>query len=503
MRKYLVSCLTIFTFILSATLATRAAAQQTGQTVAEKLLIILKENHHLSQRQYDELLQEAQQEKAARKAAVAKQVKAWRIKAAKEYKKKHPLSVHGYWKKGALHFKSNDGNFTMHIGGYAQVDFGGASINDRMKAAFPTGLQGYGTELRNARLLIEGTMYRDFDYRVKFNFAGGKAAVKDMYVSYYGFPCFANIRVGHMKMPFSLEELTGLTASTFTERSLNTAFEVPNKFSAFDTGIQLFNTEFGKRMTWAVGGFMQASSSSSGNVFNAGSFNNVNTAVRLTCLPWYADNGCELLHLGFSYLHLFRSDNTANWSSSLPDVEDYNKPEWHLSAVKTINTPDLVAQGVDEIDPEAALVYGPFSVQGEYFESFLHNYTTNDVTFTNPSFNGYYVMASWFLTGEHRPYNRNKGVFVKPAPFHNFDPAAGTWGAWEVALRYSDINLNDENVKGGTEQDWTAGLNWYLNRNVKMMFDYVHAHVDDEVVGKTFLQNGDANIFDTRLQVVF
>ncbi|MGC8494752.1 MAG: OprO/OprP family phosphate-selective porin [Syntrophobacteraceae bacterium] len=502
MRKYLAPVMALV-FMASFAWTVRAVADQ--QTLAEKLLIILKQNHQITQEQYNELLQEAQKEKAEQKTAVQKQVKAETAQAAKQYKATHPLAVKASWKHDELFFETNNGNFTMHVGGYAQLDFGGADVNERMKAAFPT-LPGYGAEVRRLRLALQGTMYRDFDYNVGIEFGGGSVVLKDAYISYYGFPCIANIRVGHMKEPFSLEELTSSNWFEFTERSLDNSFVTSNVQQDRNMGVMLFNTEFDQRMTWAAGGYMQQDNPS-GTSYQSGGFNNANVSGRLTFLPWYADKGCELVHLGFGYRHLFRSDNTADWYSSktttLPYAFDFlSVPEFHLSPVKTVNTGSLVAESGDQINPELAVVYGPFSVQGEFFDTFLNDYTTNDKTFTNPDLTGYYVMASWFLTGEHRNYDRKYGVFGRPKLCCNFDPNAGTWGAWELAARYSSIDLNDKGVHGGSEQDWNGSLIWYLNPNLRWMFDYIHAHVDGPV-GTTVLQNGDANIFDTRFQIVY
>ncbi|MGC8491353.1 MAG: OprO/OprP family phosphate-selective porin [Syntrophobacteraceae bacterium] len=503
-RKYLLSSVIMLAFILSSTFGPRAFAQE-QQTLAEKLLIILKANHQITQEQYDELLQEAKKEKAAQKAAVAKQVKAQTAKAAKEYKAEHPLGVNASWKNHELDFTSNDGNFTMHVGGRLQVDFGGADLNDRMRDAFPTDFGGYGAEVRRARITLQGTMYHDFEWMAESDFAGGNVVITDLWLTYKGVPWFADVRIGHMKEPFSMEELTSDNWLDFTERSTANCFVTANKYGDYNTGVMLFNTEFDKHMTWAIGGYMQQNNKS-GNSFQGG-FDNANIAARVTYLPWYADEGCQLVHLGFGFRHLFRSDNTGDWTSTIPALQFQSGPEWHLPGVNTVNTGPLVAEGANEINPEAAFVYGPFSMQGEYFQAFLSNYTTNDVTFTNPALSGYYIMASYFLTGEHRNYDRNSGVFSRPKLLCNFNPNAGSWGAWEIAARYSAINLNDKSLSasndGGTEQDWTGSLVWYLNPNVRWLFDYVHAHVDSREVGTVFLQNGDANIFDTRFQVVW
>ncbi|MDR3554326.1 MAG: porin, partial [Syntrophobacteraceae bacterium] len=247
MRKY---CSIMLAFVFAVCWTAAALAQE--QPLAEKLLIILKQNHQITGEQYEELLQEARQERAAQKAAVKNQVKEATTQAAKEDKAKNPLNVSASWKHNQIYFESNDGQFSMHVGGYAQFDFGGATINDQLRNALGSKantIASYGAEVRRIKPMIEGTMFGDFDYRVQIDFGGGGTSVQDAYMTYYGFPCIANVRIGHMKEPFSLEELTSDEWLEFTERSSANAFVTANNYSDRNTGMMLFNTEFDQRMT--------------------------------------------------------------------------------------------------------------------------------------------------------------------------------------------------------------------------------------------------------------
>jgi phosphate-selective porin OprO/OprP len=141
-----------------------------------------------------------------------------------------------------------------------------------------------------------------------------------------------------------------------------------------------------------------------------------------------------------------------------------------------------------------SLVYGPFSLQGEYFQTFLDSNASDD-----PEFEGYYIQGGYFLTGEHRNYSASNGYFTRVRSNQNFYPVKGGWGAWEVALRYSSIDLNDSDIRGGKEDDITAGLNWYLNPNVRFMFNYVYADLNDRIC---FL-DGEVNIYQGRFQIDF
>jgi phosphate-selective porin OprO/OprP len=126
---------------------------------------------------------------------------------------------------------------------------------------------------------------------------------------------------------------------------------------------------------------------------------------------------------------------------------------------------------------------------------------------------GGYMYASYFLTGEHIPWNRRTGTLGRVKPFENFfmvktcDGCTGTgWGAWQVALRYSYANFTDEDVFGGIGESLTFGLNWHWNPNARMQFNYIHGDISDrnvtDVNGLTFT-GGSYDIIGTRLMVDF
>jgi phosphate-selective porin OprO/OprP len=108
------------------------------------------------------------------------------------------------------------------------------------------------------------------------------------------------------------------------------------------------------------------------------------------------------------------------------------------------------------------------------------------------------VQASYFLTGERRPYK--SGVFGRVRPKKNFSPANDSWGAWELAARYSwlDLGADEASMNGGELDDIAFGLNWYLNPNARIMWDYVHSEADDAPAGID-----DADVLEMRFQLAF
>jgi phosphate-selective porin OprO/OprP len=129
-------------------------------------------------------------------------------------------------------------------------------------------------------------------------------------------------------------------------------------------------------------------------------------------------------------------------------------------------------------------------VQGEYFwfdverRDFAQP-ASNTITGPTLHFTGGYIEASWALTGETRTYNQAAAAYNAIVPANPWSWKGGTWGAWEIAGRYSVIDLNDrlgfpDGASGGKQTIYTAGLNWYANRNIRFMLNYLHGTIDKQ-----------------------
>ncbi len=370
-----------------------------------------------------------------------------------------------FWKEG-LNLATQDGTFRLKAGGRIQNDWLWISEDSDLKA--DVGEQEDGTEFRRARLYLSGLIYGNVEFKAQYDFAGGDADFKDVYIGLRDLP-IGNIRAGHFKEPFSLEEITSSKYLTFLERGLPNAF-APSR----NVGVMLHGTALAAsdpRMTWAVGVFRDTPDD--GDIRDDGGYN---FTGRLTWLPQYKDDGASLVHLGAGYSHRNPSDHIASFNS---------RPEAHL-ADDFVDTGSFRSDDMDLVGLEAACVSGPLSIQGEYV------FANADVA-SSANFQGYYAHVSYFLTGEHRIYKPSEGVFSRVKPNENFKYGGGS-GAWEVALRYSGLDLSDNIITGGELHDITAGLNWYLNPNTRVMWNYVHADKEDI---------GNADMFMIRLQVDF
>ncbi len=375
-----------------------------------------------------------------------------------------PTDFRVFWKNG-LRFETRDKDFKLKLGGRIMNDWAWMSEDSDVRSSKGDLLDG--TEFRRVRLYIAGLIYGNVDYKLQFDFAGGKAKLKDAYIGIKDLP-FGYLKMGHFKEPFGLDELTSSKYITFIERALPMAF-APSR----NTGLMLSSTAFDKRMTWAAGIFRDADSY--GKKTSEGGYN---ITGRVTALPWYEDKGAKLLHIGAAYSR--RSPkNTVHYRQ---------RPEAHL-APYFVDTNSLSADRAGILGLESALVYGPFSVQGEYIYTDVDGKSGS----SSPSFDGFYVQSSYFLTGEHRKYSTSKGSFSRVKPKENYKYGAGA-GAWEVAARYSQIDLSDSGINGGKLKDTTVGLNWYLNPNMRIMWNYVRSKLDGV---------GNSNLALMRFQIDF
>src|SRR5262249_18049401 len=135
------------------------------------------------------------------------------------------------------------------------------------------------------------------------------------------------------------------------------------------------------------------------------------------------------------------------------------------------------------LGPELALVLGSFTLQAEWAGQFL---TRAVDPAGQPQgtvfFHGGYVQALYFLTGEHQEYKKREGVFGRVIPTRNYrlkkHEECHSLGAWQVGVRFSYLDLNDQGIQGGQIYDWTVGLNWFLNPNMMVQLNYILEHRD-------------------------
>lgn len=376
-------------------------------------------------------------------------------------------------------------NFTMEL----QAD---AYTFDQDAASLATvGDVPDGTAFRRARVGWFGD-WQQTEYRIEFDFAQfGRPTFLDVWAGLKDVPCVNYVRVGHFFEPFSLERITSNRFTTFMERNLGDSAFAP----ARNMGIAAYNNSENERMTWAIGLFADRSNDFGDDV---GEDRGEAVTGRITWLPYWDESGKHYVHLGIANSLRNPDDDVVRYAS---------RPEARLGA-NVPNVPDFVDTGLipanleNRTGLEAAWIYGPFSVQSEYMCA-----AVDQIGGPGLFFYGGYIQSTYFLSGEHRPYKRtmpNGGVFERVIPHRNFwwasrsGPRGCGWGAWEIATRISHLDGNDENILGRDLTDLTLGLNWYLTPQLRFTSNYIHAFLDDPVIGRS-----NTDIFAMRIGYEF
>ena len=377
--------------------------------------------------------------------------------------------------KEGLKLKSRDGNFKFQLGGRIMTDYAHYG-EDKSRL-------GDGTEFRRARLFLAGTFYKNLDFKSQLDFAGNSVSVKDMYIRYNFMP--NSLTFGNFKQPFSLEDQTSSKYITFMEHALPNAFS-PGRLIGIG-----YNTH-GDNWSIALAG---AGSSATGDADNEG-----DEGYSLTSRVHFAplSEATKNVHLGAAVSYRNLRNQTLRFRE---------RPESHVTSARFVDT-GTITNVTDEVlyGLEAASVWGPFSLQGEY----IGVNVARDLGLSDLDFYGWYGFASLFLTpGDHRNYNPKKGAFGRVKPKHSY--ADGGLGALEVAVRYSGILLTDEDILGGGEKNLTFGLNWYATSHVRFMLNYIRVNNDNNATGNAgnlLLQhasaaNDDPQIIQLRAQIDF
>jgi phosphate-selective porin OprO/OprP len=215
----------------------------------------------------------------------------------------------------------------------------------------------------------------------------------------------------------------------------------------------------------------------------------------LTCTPYYdqPSKGRYLVHLGVGgEFRWFNTQPTPNQDGTNVRIRSRGDIRTTASTLDPnfSDTGNFYTTGQGLINPEMAIVWGPWLIQAEYEVSYMTGASVQKGgrALNNVVFNGGYAEVLYFLTGENRDYNRVSGVFGRVVPTSNASWTRGGGfqkGAWQVGLRYDWLNLNSGPINGGQNQDVTLGLNWFLNPNARFQFNYVASFINNSA-GVTF-----------------
>lgn len=367
-------------------------------------------------------------------------------------------------------FKSISENRNIKLGGFLCLDGAGFNQDEGLDAQFGPLDNSGGYEVRLAAFHMSGNLYDNIDFKLFTGFYSDKAKVIETYLTLKKLPVIGNFRIGKIREPMRIEALTSRKHLTFLERSLPISF-----FPIFNEGAMVFNSFFNNRM------HVQTSYFKGNSTFDNVVTNESSITSRLTGHIISKPELNHVWHLGVS--HRYRTDTEQVYKIS-------SDPEAHLSPVKYLNTGLITdVSHINYFAGETAYNYRNWQLQAEYLSSHLNRNLQEDVQFSS-----YYAQVSCFVTGEQKRFNKNMYFYGAISPKENFNIEKKQFGAWELALKYSNADLNDKDIQGGEETNITAAVNWYLNPATRIMFDHIWADIADY---------GKARIFQVRFQVAF
>jgi phosphate-selective porin OprO/OprP len=382
------------------------------------------------------------------------------------------------------------GKPTMQIGGQVQFDwvlFGQDEVSRES-----VGDLDDAADFRRTRLTIQGKAAEVFYYAFGVDFSlAPQPSLLDNFIEVRELPLLQRARAGHFFEPFSLERVTQNRSNTFMERSLVDTFA-----PARNLGAMTYGFSENELHTWQIGTFRTNSDNAGNDSFDSGQA----LTMRTTWLPYWDEpsDGRYYVHLGAGYSYRDAYRDSVRFRNS-PEIRVQQPSGTSNFSPIFVDTGPIPARSFQLFDAEFEWVNGSFSIQSEYAFS-----TVDQIDGPNLFFDGFMVQLSYFLTGEHRPYDRVMGINKVIVPNSNFflvgtpRGAISGPGAWELAVRYSRISLTDQNILGNDLQDFTFGLNWYWTPYIRTKFNYIRAFLDDPTVGRSA-----TNIYGMRMDFEF
>lgn len=404
--------------------------------------------------------------------------------------------------KDGIGFESADHQHAISVNGRVQADYRNFGKSDAQNTDT--------IDLRRAYLTVKGKIYNDYDFNVTGDFAQGQSGAttgtSQLDVAYFGINWWdqAKFRFGQFDMPFGLEHLTSDLFIDFQERSL-TDLLVPGK----ERGAMIHGAPFK--------GFYYGLAASTGRGKNVNNqdkqVEGVDVIGRVTAnFAEMMGNPDAVYHVGLDFS---RGDISPNQKTGTGVAANNSFApvggSTEARGISFFSPTAFTALAGDNITRtryglEAAVAYGPVKFQSEYFD---HNYNGKNAVGTSydKDISAWYAAVNWMVTGESFASSYKDGVWGRIKPNNDFvHPSAGYGpGAVELSLRYSEFDAKDFAFKAGAPNAgtgnaatgtptgahaWTAGVQWILNPNTRLMANYVDTKFEDGLVSFSKNQGG-------------
>lgn len=321
------------------------------------------------------------------------------------------------------------------------------------------------TAVRRGRVALLGDLWAGWRMKLEYEFSGSTPGPKGIYLR-HDLGKEGALTLGHFKESLSLQTSTSSRYNTFMERALQNADSLGYRLGA------KFTTH---GETWsATTGLTSGGLDDNHNVESDG----VGFYARGVFNP--ATSKKRLWHFGLS-------SEIRNYDTT-DSIRLRARPESDLTDIRMIDTTTIADLDQSRrFGAEFAWKRKELHMQAEY-----QSLNTTRTTGVDLDFSGWYAQMGWFITGETRKYNRDTGSFgrTKPKKSH---------GAWEVAIRYSELDLNNAEITGGLETNTAYALNWYATDDVRVSLNYIDASARPNSLGV----DDDVSIIQARFQYIF
>jgi phosphate-selective porin OprO/OprP len=413
---------------------------------------------------------------------------------------------------------SADGDFRFQLRALAQFDAAGymqdspATPDNRRADTSNASDLNSGGNFRRARIGVEGTAFHDWNYAITYDLGGTGVETPQLnqaYIEYAGWKPWRSaaplrLRIGAWATPAGLEDATSNAEAVFLERAA--AAELVRGIASADgrSGVGVFAN--GDAWYWSA-------ALTGGVVGNSGEFDEQSGYLaRIAFTPLHGQD--YAVHLGANITGVIDPADTDPSTGSQQRIRLRERPELRTDTTRFVDTGSIDADGLVAYGGEVGATWRNLYAAGEIYRIDLDRSTAG----VDPSFGGWYLQAAWTLTGESRRWLGANGGFQGIRPAAPFDPSAAHWGAWEIAARYSTLDLNfhegalgsaaiaGDTVRGGEQTVITAGLNWYPNATIRFLLDYQWVDIDrldpeNGIVGNTTIFGGAPSVAGNGAQI--
>jgi phosphate-selective porin OprO/OprP len=380
--------------------------------------------------------------------------------------------------------KSANGDFQLKLRGYVQTD-GRFYFDDDERPLTDTWV------IRRARPVVEGTLYKIFDFKIMPDFGSGTTVLQDAYMD-ARFSPLASVRAGKFKPPVGIERLQSARELLFVERSLPTNL-VPNR----DLGLMLYGEAAGGAITYQVGAFNGVSDGGSADSdVNRGK----EGAGRVFAIPFKSTKVLALQSLGLGVSATYGLSEGTTSANGLAGYRTAAQQTFFSYRSNGTVAGTVLADGRrTRISPQLYWYVGRFGLLAEQVTSSQE--LQRDGTPAELTNRAWQASVSFLLTGEAATY-------LSVSPRKPFDPPNSGIGAFEIAARAGALRVDedafplfsDPAASAEVAREWAGAFNWYLNRSVRFMLDYAQTRF---VGGSSTGNREDERVLLTRMQIAF